>query len=429
MLLLCIAAFAVVAKQQERGVYGELLPRDRKVKMGGEYNEIAIAVRQGRGFSDPFGRDTGPTAWQAPVLPYILATVYWLVDDSPEDAQNFIFALHLLAVFFTGSVILSEARRMRLQSIGMVIFVIYLVCNFHAIFQETADAWIMLIAVNLLYLSTLRILARQQRVRESVRWGALGGICTLCNPVLGFLWGGLSISIAKWRRIRGSWLVLSLCMMVSMVAPWVIRTRVAVGIWAPVKSNAPYEFWQANVLDRDGVIGGHVFTWHPYSGKGENSDLYSRQGESGFIQHFRDESISYVLNHPIAFLRKVGARFCAACVSYFLDDSWSAGKILDLINRVIFPLPFIAVCMLICFAKRRRKRILILVQIYSLWLFPYIVISYYPRYGTGILLIKMLLVLYLVKLLIECGKQFRGWAGRATSQGDLRTSMVRGADV
>src|SRR5688572_21921431 len=46
----------------------------------GEYFNIARAIHKGRGFADPFGVKTGPTAWQGPLMPYLEAGVLWLSD-------------------------------------------------------------------------------------------------------------------------------------------------------------------------------------------------------------------------------------------------------------------------------------------------------------------------------------------------------------
>ncbi len=46
--------------------------------IGAEYNCIAEAIVNGRGFSDPFYVESGPTAWMPPALPYIQAGLYQL---------------------------------------------------------------------------------------------------------------------------------------------------------------------------------------------------------------------------------------------------------------------------------------------------------------------------------------------------------------
>src|SRR6266481_3326402 len=51
---------------------GSILP------FGAEVCSIAEHIVRGQGFSSPFYRDTGPTAWIAPVYPYLCALVFRL---------------------------------------------------------------------------------------------------------------------------------------------------------------------------------------------------------------------------------------------------------------------------------------------------------------------------------------------------------------
>jgi hypothetical protein len=41
-----------------------------------ETGNIASALSQGKGFSSPFGKETGPTAWLTPVYPLLVAGVF-----------------------------------------------------------------------------------------------------------------------------------------------------------------------------------------------------------------------------------------------------------------------------------------------------------------------------------------------------------------
>ncbi|MGB8458268.1 MAG: hypothetical protein WCE50_11145, partial [Candidatus Acidiferrum sp.] len=41
-----------------------------------ETGHIAYSIASGKGFSSPFQRDSGPTAWIAPVYPYMLAGIF-----------------------------------------------------------------------------------------------------------------------------------------------------------------------------------------------------------------------------------------------------------------------------------------------------------------------------------------------------------------
>ena len=45
---------------------------------GWEMGRIGRAIVNGRGFADPFGVPTGPTAWEPPLYPYLIAVVFRL---------------------------------------------------------------------------------------------------------------------------------------------------------------------------------------------------------------------------------------------------------------------------------------------------------------------------------------------------------------
>src|SRR5271165_1653851 len=51
---------------------------DANFSFGWEIGRIAYSIATGRGFSSPFGGETGPSAWTAPVYPYIVALAFRL---------------------------------------------------------------------------------------------------------------------------------------------------------------------------------------------------------------------------------------------------------------------------------------------------------------------------------------------------------------
>src|SRR5262245_3472190 len=70
--------------------------------LGGEYFNIAQALAAGRGFADPFGSPTGPTAWQPPILPAFLASLLWISDGSRTFVVTTIVCLHVVVLIGTG---------------------------------------------------------------------------------------------------------------------------------------------------------------------------------------------------------------------------------------------------------------------------------------------------------------------------------------
>src|SRR5262245_66346977 len=61
----------------------------------GEYFNIAKALYMGKGFADPFGAPTGPTAWQAPLLPGLEAATLWMSDGASSAVVRVLVVLHV----------------------------------------------------------------------------------------------------------------------------------------------------------------------------------------------------------------------------------------------------------------------------------------------------------------------------------------------
>jgi hypothetical protein len=53
-------------------------PADQNFGFGWEMGRIGAAIASGKGFSNPFGAQTGPTAWEPPLYPYLTAIVFHL---------------------------------------------------------------------------------------------------------------------------------------------------------------------------------------------------------------------------------------------------------------------------------------------------------------------------------------------------------------
>src|SRR6266700_5911842 len=49
---------------------------DDNFGFGWEMGRIGAAIASGHGFSNPFGPATGPTAWEPPLYPYLVASVF-----------------------------------------------------------------------------------------------------------------------------------------------------------------------------------------------------------------------------------------------------------------------------------------------------------------------------------------------------------------
>ena len=86
--------------------------RLRTQYLGADYHSIAKALRDGRGFADPFESGGGPTAWMPPVLPGLLAGLLWAFRDDTESVRYAVVTLQGLALVLT---VLAAAGRRRLR--------------------------------------------------------------------------------------------------------------------------------------------------------------------------------------------------------------------------------------------------------------------------------------------------------------------------
>src|SRR4051794_8288994 len=82
--------------------YGKLT-----ANLHGEYFNIAKALHAGKGFADPFGAPTGPTAWQAPLLPGLEAGVLWMSSGASSAVVWVLVVLHLGVLILTGLLVVS----------------------------------------------------------------------------------------------------------------------------------------------------------------------------------------------------------------------------------------------------------------------------------------------------------------------------------
>src|SRR5262245_9881664 len=69
--------------------------------LGGEYFNMARSLRAGEGFAHPFDQPSGPTAWQPPVLPVILATVLWACQDNHDGVVAVVVFLQVFVLIGT----------------------------------------------------------------------------------------------------------------------------------------------------------------------------------------------------------------------------------------------------------------------------------------------------------------------------------------
>lgn len=448
--LIVMFAVAVATWKASHSGHFSWLREDQAGHLGAEYDNIAQAIFQGRGFSNPFREQTGPTAWMAPVLPYLLAAVYRMSDASHDAAVAFMFVIQTLAAFLVGFIVLREARKLRLTWLGMVIALGGYAANFHQMFQKTHDSGWLLIIVSLLWLGSVRWWNRTPSLMKAAGWGVFGGLSALSSPVIGAAWA--AVTAGRWligsqaipsnpsslpsgpvtvypgmpigdaanrdssqavataaigcppgvpseRSAHRLYAVLlAAAVSMAMITPWTIRNRLALGKWIPIKSNGMYELWQSQCLDDDGVLDFRSLSWQPYANRGRQRQKYATLGEVAYIEKKGAEAREAIVRDPISFVMRVTNRWAAAFIYYraFRDsDAQRGGGWPILLKRIVFPLPLVGLLLtLILRPVPLEPEVAAAAAIWILVLLPYVLISYSDRYAVPVVGMKMLLVLY-----------------------------------
>ncbi len=365
--------------------------------LGGEYYQMALALRAGKGFSDPMSTPTGPTAWQPPVLPLVLASLLWLTDGSREATAIIVVVMQdfiLIGTTFLVLALVMQTTQRIAPAFAAALCALALVYDFRLYFQVTHDWWIVLLFVDLL-IAGLCWCKPLQGWKSAAAWGVFGGVCVMVNPIVGVTWAVMS-TILGFRQ-RG-WLRLGIMflLMALTLAPWTIRNYLVFGRFIPSKANLAFEVYQSQVLQPNGLL--LKFIKHPY---GVNNSVegrkYKELGETAYLDLKWQQYCESIEADPIDFLDRVAARFVGATLWYVPFHRGEGMRWWELwICRLTHPLPFLALLFLLSVSFWRPLHALqwIVIGVYLLYLLPYIGASYYDRYAIPLLAVKVLLMIW-----------------------------------
>jgi hypothetical protein len=401
-------SFAVTDKNNYRFFppFKPFLNANMNGHLGAEYFNIAKSIHAGEGFASPFKEKTGPTAWMPPVLPAIQAGLLWVCDGNKDAVMVAVIFLQVYVLILTGLLVLVLVRQTtrRVGAIlGAVAFFVALLSHFSLCFQFTHDSWLILLALDLLIAGFCWFRPFHSYQRASA-WGLFGGLCALINPIVALVWGMLSGIVVlrerSWSRFAIVVLVAGLTLM-----PWTIRNYLVFGSWVPVKSNLAYELYQSQCLQTDGLIQYKTFGGHPYASAGKERQEYKALGEIAFLEKKKELFWQAVTADPFDFLDRVATRFLGTTLWYIPFNRAEAKRPWLLwSNRLLHPLPFLAALVLVFSAAREplHWEQWVVISVYVVYLLPYIVASYYERYGVPLLGVKVLLVVLTVDRLWSC---------------------------
>jgi 4-amino-4-deoxy-L-arabinose transferase-like glycosyltransferase len=277
-----------------------------------ETGHIAYSIASGKGFSSPFQRDTGPTAWLAPVYPYLLAGIFKLFGI--YSLHSFFIALALNILFSAGACVPIFYAGKRIARLGVASASAWLWALFpNAIiipFEWIWDTSLSVLLMAILLWATLE-LAESRRVRDWCLYGLLWGFALLTNPAGALLFPVLLAWAAYRIRDRervAAWLVrpaLAAALALLCCLPWTIRNYVQFHKLIPLRSNFAFELYIGNNENYD-----DLHRSRPGAITQDREIVrYLHMGETAFMEEEKRKAVAFIVEHPRIELWLISQRF------------------------------------------------------------------------------------------------------------------------
>lgn len=350
-----------------------------RTHLGAEYYNIGLALRDGRGFSDPFGELTGPTAWMPPLYPALLALLIYVFDDKQfvGIAIAVLMNATIVVVGTTLYVLMTRARQVLPPLLGLAFFVLW-VGTFHYWFLVlTSDVWLLMLVANLLLIATFN--TADGRPLHPVRWGLLGGVTTAISPALALGWGSVVAFSFLRRAAERKRCLIAIALALACAAPWGARNWLVFDRLIPVKANAGFELYQANYVDDDGIFSLQSMTPHPFNEAARRFE-YAQLGELAYVDRYEQRFRRWIQEDPTPFLKRVGNRLLAASVQYVPLSDTQHGPLQAWLTRLVYPIPCVLFLVGALMPGRERRLLLLPGLFAAAYLLPYVIAAFYIRY-------------------------------------------------
>jgi len=284
---------------------------DDNFSFGWEMGRIAASLASGRRFSNPFGPATGPTAWEPPLYPYLIAGVFSMFGIYSKASAFVLLTFNSACSALTCIPIFLIARRMFSEKVAVwsawawaLLPNVMFWCT-RAVWETSSSALLLALVV---WLSLT--MDDQQGWLPWFGFGLLWGIVALNGTsLLSFLpaaglWTWYRRSKLGKRSFAG--VVLASVVFFACVAPWLVRNYQTFGKFIFIRDNFGVELRLGNGNGADG-------TWMEYLHP--TQDVYAMRqfqamGELPYIAMCKRQALDYI--------RADYRRFATLCVRRFV---------------------------------------------------------------------------------------------------------------
>ena len=265
---------------------------------GTEASNIARSIVSGKGFSSPFGADTGATAWLTPVYPYLLAGVFRIFGIASAASVVVAAGLNELFSALTIFPIFRVGERIGNRRLGTTAAWMWAV---HPLSISLAYEWLWYTSLSTLLIAwtlwaTLTVVD-SGKIRDWIGYGCLWGLGLLTNAAVmsltpfAFAWLLLRKRSPSGRKLPA----VALACMVMTCVPWVVRNYRVFHEFVPLRSNLGVELWMLH----------SQVTVDP----AQDEALFRQLGEVGYGRVRGAEALQALKNDPRAAIERTWGQF------------------------------------------------------------------------------------------------------------------------
>jgi 4-amino-4-deoxy-L-arabinose transferase-like glycosyltransferase len=268
---------------------------DDNFGFGFEMGRIGRALVEGQGFSSPFSGVTGPTAWEPPLYPLLIAGVFKIFGVYTHASALALLTINSFFSALTCVPIFLIAKRCFCEKVAVwTAWTWALLPN--VIFWCTRWVWETSLAALLLAVVFWLALVMEELdgAQAWIAFGMLWGVSALINTsLLSFLpASGLWIWYrrAKLGKRSLGGIVLASIFFLACIAPWLIRNDRTFGRFVFIRSNFGAELRLGNGPGADGL-------WMDYLHPTKNPaqlEQYRQLGEIDYVAERKREALDYI---------------------------------------------------------------------------------------------------------------------------------------
>lgn len=283
---------------------------DNNFGFGWEMGRIGASLASAHGFSNPFGAQTGPTAWEPPLYPYLIALVFQIFGIYSRASAFVLLSLNSLFSGLTCIPIFWIARRIFCSRVAIWSAWAWALLP-NVMFWSTR--WVWETSLSALLLAAIFWLALTLEDREGwlpwIGFGLLWGVVALnSTSLLSFLpAAGLWAWYRRARMGKRSFVgvVLASAFFLACIAPWLVRNYETFGKFIFIRDNFGAELRLGNGPGADG-------TWMEYLHPTQDvyaMRQYQEMGELAYIAMRKKQAVDYIRADTTRFLELCGKRF------------------------------------------------------------------------------------------------------------------------